>query len=144
MIEGKHSTNAEARRRTVGEAIDRYVAEELPKKRDGSMHRARLPWWRARIGDVKLAKVTPALISECKGKLLREPFVRANPESKRTILKAGEKAREFKRTDGTVNRFLAVISHVFTVARKEWHWMSHSPMDGVSKGAAPTVPGDKE
>jgi hypothetical protein len=39
MIEGKHFRSAEARRRTVAEAIDRYVAEELPKKRAGDMHR---------------------------------------------------------------------------------------------------------
>jgi hypothetical protein len=39
MIEGKHFRSAEARRRTVAEAIDRYMAEELPKKRAGDMHR---------------------------------------------------------------------------------------------------------
>jgi hypothetical protein len=31
MIEGKHFRSVEARRRTVAEAIDRYVAEELPR-----------------------------------------------------------------------------------------------------------------
>jgi integrase len=31
-----------------------------------------------------------------------------------------------------VNRYLANLSHVFTVARKEWHWISHNPFDGVS------------
>lgn len=133
MIEGKHFRHAEARRRTLGEAIERYLQEEVPKKRDGSMHRTRLPWWKERAGNVKLADVTPALIVELRGKLSREPFVRANPETTGTTLKKGEKPREFKRTDATVNRYLAVLSHVFTVARKEWHWMTHNPMDGVSK-----------
>jgi integrase len=32
-----------------------------------------------------------------------------------------------------VNRYLASLSHVFTVARREWHWISHNPLDGVSK-----------
>jgi hypothetical protein len=31
MIEGRHFRGVEARRRTLGEAIDRYLAEELPR-----------------------------------------------------------------------------------------------------------------
>ena len=41
-----HVRSAEARRRSVAEAIDRYFAEELPKKRAGDMHRHNLPWWK--------------------------------------------------------------------------------------------------
>jgi integrase len=133
MIDGKHFRNVEARRRTLGDAIDRYIKEELPRKRDGAMHKSRLPWWKKHAGTVKLADVTPALIVELRGKLKREPFLRANPKAKRTSLRKGEAPKEFKRSDATVNRFLAVLSHVFTIARKEWHWMSHNPMDGVSK-----------
>jgi len=43
----EHFRHAEARRRTLGDAIDRYLLEEVPKKRDGSMHRVRLPWKQA-------------------------------------------------------------------------------------------------
>ncbi len=41
--------------------------------------------------------------------------------------------RRFPRQAATVNRYLACLSHVFTVARKEWNWLSHNPIDGVSK-----------
>jgi len=133
MIEGRHFRHSESRRRTVAEAIDRYVAEEIPKKRDGSMHRVRLPWWKKQIGNVKLADVTPALLAEMREKLKAEPYVRAKSSSKRTTVPAGQKATEYRRADGTVNRFLAVLSHVFTIARKEWHWAEHNPFDGVSK-----------
>jgi hypothetical protein len=37
MIEGKHFRSVEARRRTLGEAIDRYLEHEVPKLRNGSM-----------------------------------------------------------------------------------------------------------
>src|SRR5688572_11998031 len=40
MIEGRHFRDAAARRRTVAEAIDRYMEEEVPRKRGGTMHRA--------------------------------------------------------------------------------------------------------
>jgi hypothetical protein len=39
MIEGRHFRSVEARRRTLGETIDRYIEEEIPKKRDGSTSR---------------------------------------------------------------------------------------------------------
>jgi hypothetical protein len=71
MIEGKHFRNAEARRRTLGEAIGRYMLEELPKKRDGSMGRVNLPYWKKAIGHLKLADVTPAILVEHRGKLAR-------------------------------------------------------------------------
>ncbi len=133
MIEGKHFRSVEARRRTLAEAIDRYVEEELPKKRAGDMHRHNLPWWRKHYGNIKLADLTPAIIVEARGKLSRETYIRAKPESKRTTLKPGEHPQEFKRSPKTVNRYLAVLGHVLTIARKEWHWISHHPMAEVKK-----------
>jgi integrase len=132
MIEGRHFRTAEARRRTVAQAIDRYVLEELPKKRAGNMHRNNLPWWKAKIGDLKLADVTPAVLAEHRGKLSRETYARAKPQSKRSTVRGREAAR-FTRSSSTVNRYLAVLSHVFTVARKEWHWIAHNPFEGVAK-----------
>ena len=131
MIEGRHFRNAESRRRTVGAAIDRYVAEEVPKKRNGSMFAFTLPWWKERIGHLLLGDVTAAVLVEQRGKLGRETYTRAKPESKRSTVR-GKQARQFKRTPATVNRYLANLSHVFTVARKEWHWVSHNPFDEVS------------
>lgn len=133
MIEGRHFRTTESRRRSVAAAIDRYTEEELPKKRDGGMHRACLPWWREKIGDLKLADVTPAVLVECRAKLARETYARADPKAKRTSLSKGEQATKYTRSNSTVNRYLACLSHVFTVARKEWHWVGHNPFDGVSK-----------
>jgi integrase len=133
MIEGRHFRTAESRRRTIADAIERYIADELPKKRDGNMHRACLPWWKEKIGTLKLADVTPAVLVEYRGKLARETYTRANPKAKRTSLKEGEQATKYTRSNSSVNRYLACLSHVFTVARKEWHWIAHNPFDGVSK-----------
>jgi integrase len=157
MIEGKHFRSVEARRRTLGEAIDRYCTEELglpagadqkasaaflraeaaagrkPKKKDTRTRVTRLRWWKEKLGHLKLAEVTAAVLVEYRGKLGRETFTRADPNSKRTTLKEGEAAQEFKHDPATVNRYLAYLSHVFTIARKEWHWISHDPFDGVSR-----------
>jgi len=133
MIEGRHFRSVEARRRTLGEAIDRYLEEELPKKRNGSTSRSNLPWWKKQLGHLKLADVTPAILVEHRGKLARETFTRAKSDSARTTVRKGDLPNRHSRSAATVNRYLAALSHVFTVARKEWHWVSHNPFDGVGK-----------
>jgi hypothetical protein len=90
-----------------------------------------LPWWRKKLGHLKLSDITPALLVEHRDKILAETYTRAKPESKRSTVKGA--ARRFKRKPNTVNNYLRPLSKVFTVARKEWHWITHNPMDGVSK-----------
>src|SRR5580700_10875126 len=68
MIEGKHFRGVEARRRSLADAIDRYVEEELPKKRDERTRAIRLRWWRGKLGHLKLADITPATLVEYRGK----------------------------------------------------------------------------
>jgi integrase len=133
MIEGRHFRDVKARRRTIAEAIDRYIDEELPTKRDANTRRSRLLWWHEKLGHLKLAEVDAARIVQYRNKLLREPYVKAKPGAKGSTLAEGESPREFKRGPKTANRFLAYLSHVFTIARKEWHWIAHNPLDGVSK-----------
>jgi integrase len=131
MIEGRHFRGVEARRRTLAEAIDRYLQQEVQKLRDGRMHRYTLPWWRARIGRLKLSEITPELLVRCRDEIAAGTYTRAKPESKRSIVK-GE-AQRFKRSGATVNRYLIPLSRVFNVARKQWHWLSHNPMESVAK-----------
>ena len=133
MIEGRHFRSAEARRRTLAEAIDRYLEHEAPKLRDGRMQRSTLPWWREKLGRFKLCDITPALIAQYRDQLAAEPYRRARPGAKRSSLKAGEPAREFKRKPNTVNNYLVSLGRIFSVARREWHWITHNPMEGVAK-----------
>ena len=136
MIEGRHFRSVEARRRTLAEAIDRYLDHEAPKLRDGRMHRSTLPWWREKLGRFKLCEITPALIAEYRNKLAAETYRRARPGAKHSSLNAGEQAREFKRKPNTVNNYLVSSGRVFSVARREWHWITHNPMEGVAKLSA--------
>ena len=133
MIEGRHFRNVEARRRTLADAIDRYTENELPKLRNGSTHRSNLPYWREVLGHLKLSEITPAIIVEHRDKLAAGTYTRAKPGAKGSTLKKGETARRFKRKPNTVNNYLVPLGRVFSVARKEWHWISNNPMDGVSK-----------
>ena len=110
---------SEAHRHSLSEAIDRYLAEVLPGKAASTRRdqQAELEWWRARLGTLPLAAVTPARLAEIKGELLRTPKQRGSG----TL------------TPATVNRRMATLSHLFTMARREWQWATSNPLDAVRK-----------
>jgi integrase len=121
LREGRHFKITEAKRHTLAQTIDRYVQKILstqPKKKRNQL--TQLQWWKETLGAYTLAEVTPALLAEQRDKLLEE-------KTKRKKL----------RTPATVNRYLAVLSHVFTVAIKEWQWIEENPLLKITKPKEP-------
>lgn len=116
--EGRHFTKAEAKRHTLDDLIDRYMRDVLPAKRDGHKQASQLNWWKAQLGAYALADVTPALIAECRDRLADDP----------------QKPGVERLSPATINRYLAALSHAFTIAVKEWGWLEDSPMRRVTKG----------
>lgn len=117
---GRHFKTSESKRHTVSEMIDRYIREEIPRKRDGATQARQLEWWKRQIGDWLLADVTPKLIREYREKLA-----------------GGQTVRGTIRSPSTVNRRLAALSHVFTVAAKEFGWVEDNPLRNVKKKQEP-------
>ena len=119
--EGRHFKTTEAKRRTAGEMIDRYIAGVLPgKPKSAKCQRQQLAWWRAELGALSLADVTPAVLAE-----VRDKFA------------GGVTVRGKQRGPGTVNRYLAALSHAFTIAVKEWGWLDDNPLRKVTKPKEP-------
>lgn len=119
--EGRHFKTTEAKRHTLGELVDRYIRDVLPAKRDGQKQCGQLNWWKEQIGSYALADVTPALLAETRDKLANHP----------------QKSGVERLSPATVNRYLAALSHAFTIAVKEWGWLEDSPMRRVSKPTEP-------
>lgn len=102
--------------KTLAQALDKYLAEESPKK-------AGLRWEKIRI----------------------EAFKRFTMARKRMSLitgadVAGWRNERLKAVSGaTVRREMGLLSAVFDVARREWQWLPANPMSDVSKpsGAPP-------
>ncbi len=115
---GKHfPQDQKLQQRTVGEAIDRYIALVLPTKE--KMQRSQtfqLLWWKNEIGDYYLENLTPAAISAGRDKLAQ-----------------GKTPQGKIRSPSTVNRYIAAISHVFTVVVKDWCWLGHNPITKLRK-----------
>jgi integrase len=114
---GRHFKHSEAERRTVSELIDRYISQVLPRKPKTAPFQLRqLVWWRKHLGHLTLAQVTAARIVECREELL-----------------AGTTARRRLRAPATVNRYLAVLSHAFSIAVTEWEWLQDNPVLKLKK-----------
>ncbi|MCZ6803422.1 MAG: site-specific integrase [Proteobacteria bacterium] len=117
MKEGRHFKTMESKKHTVGKMLDRYKKSVLPTKGSHQPNqKIQLGYWKERIGDYTLADCTPALIAECRDELLQEA----------TRLKK-------KRSPATVNRYLAALSHCFTITMKEWGWIDDNPLRKVTK-----------
>lgn len=130
--EGRHFTGTEARRHSVADLVDRYVKDVLPAKKPSTRatQEIQLAWWREQIGDKTLAECTPALIAEYRDALTEDPI----PSSAKDPQKAGPPRF---RSPATVNRFLAVLSHAFTVAVREYGWLDSNPVVRVTKPKEP-------
>jgi integrase len=119
--EGRYFKTAAAKRRTLAELIDRYIEEVLPTKPKEVGHQhTQLTRWKKELGDYLLADVTPDRLAEVRQRLLSEKV-------------RGGKSR----SPSTVVRYMAALSHVFTVGVKEYGWMDSNPMMRVTKPKEP-------
>ena len=115
--EGRHFKTSLAKRRTLNEAIERYKQEVLPRKPKSYAHQSRqLSWWSKEIGSYSMADTTTSVISECRSKLLSEKTKSGKP-----------------RAPATANRYIAALSHLLSIAHKEWEWISENPCVKLSK-----------
>lgn len=117
---GRYMQKVEAQKHTVKELLEEYRTKVLipTKPKELRSQGPQLEWWIQKLGAYSLADLTPTAIAKCRDELLQTPFGRNNDRM---------------RTPATVVRYLAVLSHAFNVAVKEWQWMQDSPMNRVSK-----------
>lgn len=123
--ENRYFKQVEAKKHTMSELINRYIEIELPRRKsDQEKFKTQLLWWKNKIGAYLLLDITPALLSQCKDELGKEPSLK--PKNGRLT-----------RSNATVNRYMACLSIVLTKAVKEWGWMEENPMLKVSKMKEP-------
>jgi len=101
----------EALYHTLRDLLERYAREVLPGKRPGTQdHQGpQLAWWAQQLGHLRLDQVTPARLAACRDLLAQT------------------------RAPATVNRYVAVLSHAFTLAVREWQWLEASPLQRVRR-----------
>lgn len=121
IAEGRHFPERAGRARTLADLIDRYMELELPKRpkgrRKAEMH---LTWWRQEYGYTLLSELSSSQLAEARDRLLGSET-------------AGNWKEKRKKSPATVNRYLASLSHAFTVAVNEWEWLPLNPMRRVRR-----------
>ena len=119
--DGRHFKTNESKRHTLAEAIERYISDVMPTKPKNTVAQVgQLKWWKGHLGDYSLADITPALIAQYRDILAKSPSPRGKTHS-----------------PATVNRYLAVLSHLFTMMIKEWGWIDDNPLRKVTKPKEP-------
>lgn len=126
--EGRNFKTNESKKHTLEKAITRYIQFVLPSKRPNTQkdQKQQLAWWSNNIGHLCLADVTPAIIADLRDKLTREE-IPCDDGTTETII----------RSSATVNRYLAALSHLFSVAVKEWGWTHENPILKVTRMKEP-------
>lgn len=114
---GIYLPHLKASKRTLAEAVDRYLEIVLPHKPGNAVNTIRhLNWWKKQLGEFALSAIRPQMIAEKRDELSKG-IVRGNQ----------------LRNPATVVRYLSHLSHLFTIACKEWEWVSENPVRKVSK-----------
>lgn len=114
---GKNFPESQARKRKFEDLVNKYIREVLPfKPKSLEKQTMQLNWWKDQIGDLLLCEVTPAVIAKKRNELLARVTRRGNT-----------------RSPSTVNRYLAALSHAFTIAIKEWQWLFDNPVSHISR-----------
>ena len=105
---GKYFSQAEAKKHTFSELADRYIKTMLGSKslKVQVQYAQQLKVWCSMIGELVLAEITPALISECRDRLAKEVTSRGRV-----------------RSNASLNRYIAVLSSVMSVGVREWQWI---------------------
>lgn len=115
---GESVPTSEARKRTLGDAIDRYLTVTLPraKHRKSADEQTRLlTWWKENLGERTLVTLTPSAVAAARDTL------------------AARTVRGHAVSGSTVNRYLTALSAVLRVTAKEYGWIAKNPVPSVSR-----------
>jgi len=113
--DGQFRIPKEIRKRTLMELIERYEKGHQDKIASAKQE-AEIRWWKSHLGARRLFEITPVLVAEYRDRLKHEITIRNKP-----------------RSNGSVRRHLAVLSHILNVAVKEFGWMQENPIMKVKK-----------
>ena len=119
--EGRHFKTSTSKKHTVGDLIDEYIKNVIPKKgTQGPKQEAQLLWWDESIGPYSLSAVSPTLLAK-----------------QRDILLNGATSRCDHLSPATVRRYIAALSHAFTYAVRELEWLNENPIRKMEKPSEP-------
>lgn len=131
--EGRYFPHAKASRTLFADVVARYRDSFLKEAKESGRgtRDQQLGWWLDRFAGKTLAEITPDLIAKARDELAVDTFTRG--KERRDPDGNPLPAKQYKRTGATINRYLATLSHLFTIAVKEWRLCERNPVRDISK-----------
>ncbi len=118
--QGHYFKTSESKKHTLKKLIERYIQEGFIEQKNQKDKLRHLLWWKDNLGGYLLVDMSPALIAEYRNNLSSEI-----------------RCKGAQRSPATVARYLAALSHAFTIAVKEWGWLDSNPVLKVTKPKEP-------
>lgn len=117
FLDELHPTMIKGNKYIFSDATKRYKEEELPKKgKDAKNRQYHLDWFEKCLGKLKFSSIRTSDIKDA------------------VLALEKEKAKQAKKlAQATIVRYLASLSHLFSIACKEWEWISANPVQNMSK-----------
>ena len=122
MDRGVFVSRAEAERTTLAEALERYAREVSPRKKNAAREQDRIEWW-------KRQPVARRTLATIRGKDMAD-FIHARASQ--------------GKAPNTIRLDLALLSHLFTVARTAWGMESLINPVELARAMRPKLPHGRE
>lgn len=131
--ENRYFPHQRATKTTFVELVNRYRDTVLKDMKPSAVAKREqhLEWWVEQFAGRTLAEITPDRVAEARDALAAGTFTRAKEHKDKEGNVIAPK--EYKRSGATVNRYLATLSHLFTVAVKEWRLLDRNPVRDITK-----------
>jgi integrase len=119
--QGRYQFSSLEKKHTLAELVDRYIETVLPTKPKNARNvKHHLLWWKKELGHCLLNDIKPSQIAQKRDELLAQNTFYKKPRSSTTVV-----------------RYIASLSHAFSVALKEWGWVSGNLVQKINKPRLP-------
>lgn len=136
--EGRHFPHAAARRTSFDALAKVYTETVLAEfdEKERATRTRQLKWWAEQFAGLALAEITADRISQARDRLAAETFSRGKPRKDK---KTGEVIvpKAHKRSGGTVNRYIACLSHTLSFAVQERRLLERNPVSDINRKKEP-------
>ena len=115
--EGRSNSGKVKQKHTFGELVEHYIGSGILEHHRAVKDTVRhLTYWKSRLSAYRLLNLTPELIAEERQLLIDTPTPQGN-----------------KRTNATVNRYIASLSGVLSHACRQLRWIDENPCFNLIK-----------
>lgn len=119
--QGRYQFSPAEKKHPLADLIDRYIDSILPTKPKNARNtKQHLLWWRKELGHCLLPEIKATHIAQKRDELLAQQTFYSTLRSPTTVV-----------------RYIASLSHAFSIALKEWEWINENPVLKINKPRLP-------